>query len=219
MSKPLTLPSAAMALGWRFAVGDAARDKAAAESVAVFMLYPAAERWSSAPPLYRVRIGKRSAVFEVRAHGSQRCTSGRWERIDGDARPKGAAALAKLLRWWHGVATDRTAQRDAFKLADAPSRDPNRCATLPRSNNAPDPTPSGGSRKGRGPKGRASHEATFSFAPASGASCAGHKLGHLAELRQALADIERQNARGVVGRFNGTVSLLRAEIARMEASR
>lgn len=175
MSKPLTLPSAALALGWRFAVGDAARDKAAAQSVACFMLSPVAERWSSAPPLFRVRIGKRSAVFEVRAHGSQRCTGGRWERLDSDRAPRGAAALAKLLRWYAGVAAEHTAKRDAFRFADSLSRDVNRCETAPLRFNAPDPVPSGGSREARGPKGRASHEATFAYAPASGIACAGHK--------------------------------------------
>lgn len=204
MPKPLTLPAAALRLGWQHAVGDAARDKAAQSAVACLMLPVAGERYRTAPPLFRVRIGKRSAVFEVRAHGSQRCTGGRWERLDSDARPKGAAALAKLLRWWHGVAQEHVATRDAFTFADAVSRDRNRCATAPVIPNAPTPRPSGGSRGGKGPGGRASHVATFGHAPASGPACATHAdpaADALAALRLAAANGDAQRYASALARL------------------
>jgi len=227
----LKLPAAALSAGWRFAVGDAAADKLAKASVAVFMLNPTAERYSVAPPLFRLRIGKRSAVFEVRAHGSVeadrwdgkryragRCTVGRWVKLASDAAPRGAAALAKLCKWYASQAADFVAKRDAYRWADDPSRDPNRCATRQHADRH-SPAPAG-SRGGKATNSRASHVALFGHAPASGNGCASHRASRLAELREALADMERKNQQGAVGPFTRgfeyAIQILRSEIARME---
>ena len=171
MAPILKLCNAALAAGWRHAVGDALRDARGAS--AILMLAPPAQRYSTAPPLFRIRIATRVAYFEVRAHDASRCTRGRWQTLDKDSAPRGAVSLGRLCKWYAQQAAEYIARRDAYRWAEDPSRDPNRCATRAHFD-ALSPV-LGGSRGGKATNSRASHLATFGHAPATGDGCATHK--------------------------------------------
>lgn len=154
----------AAAAGWVPGVGDALRGAGGA-GVAMLLTSPSA-------PMFRMRVGKRTTVLEVRRHDASRCTRGRWERLDDADTPRRAAGWGKLGRFWRHFADEVAEGREPpYCWREDRGKDWNRCHTRSH-RNAADPTPGVASEikrlPQRGPKANPTRADEWGYAPAAG---------------------------------------------------
>jgi hypothetical protein len=160
-------------LGWALGVGDALR--ASGKALGVIMLDPTATACGCAPPLVRVRVGRRVSVLEIRQHNASRCTRGRWQRLDSADTPGNARGWRSLLRFWSWHVGEFTSGRDPWVWADLLEGDPNLCRTRADADRH-EPSPGGGPGRGRKVKSPPGAFKALGYAPATGPNAGTRKV-------------------------------------------
>lgn len=155
--------------GWAESfAGDASRNMGSALAAFIFM---PPEGFPRVRTLWRIRLGKRSAILERRTHGTPtgRCSVGRWQRIDTARTPTNARAWTGLGRFWAFRILESVdpVAAETWEWRTLGSADRNRCGTRSDANSHHATLAGGSCGRGKIGRGLPTRHATFGHSPAT----------------------------------------------------